>query len=40
MHIKLLEFFRDLGDYFQIPTKTIANKFNDSQSLERAAHKD
>lgn len=40
MQIKLLEFFRDLGDYFQIPTKTIASKFNDSQSLEKAPHKD
>lgn len=40
MQIKLPEFFRDLGGYFQISTKTIAKKFNDSQSLETAPHKD
>lgn len=37
----MLELFRDLGGYyFQIPTRTIENKFNDSQSLEESPHKD
>lgn len=40
MQIKFLELFRDLGDYFQIPTNNIANKFNDPQSQERAPQKD
>lgn len=41
MQIKSLEaFIKDLGDCVQIPTKTIANKFNDPQSPEKAPHKD
>ena len=39
MQIKSLEvFLEDLGDCVQIPTKTIANKFNDQQCTQNILH--